>query len=251
MKLAIQSWEKNGYDDSDGYMIFMDTEKMEVKEELFWTTRGAMPYSTDGYCTDLMEWTPQRIAFVRSWLVEKKIKSYRHAEMRHREFPKSVEKGETVKLVEAHSNRIKTEKTEVCWKCEGSGEWVNPYKKSDIRECMSCKGTGKKSVYRYKKGNGSKKWEVGTEFKVLSSVDHGRFNTVKITVKGFTNDGEFIQAPLAKLNVVIDSPSDVVLRTKIESNTVGYMNLVSELGGTWVDNDGDYINQALKEIMAA
>lgn len=243
MKLAIQSYERNGFNDSDGFMIYLDTDNMEINEELFWTTRFYSTRNPSYFCTKLEEWTDDRIFFVKEWLTEKHIEIIRYREDKDINYP-DVQSGDVVVLNRPHKNRIKTKFLVECTSCFGSGKWINPRNSSDVRDCFTCSGTGKKASYKYVKGNGSRSFLPGTKFKVISKYVLQRHNTKHITVKGFTNIGQFIQAPIEKLNLFTMRLSDLEIFVQAEYHARKF-NLVTVFGGAWVDSNGDYINKAI------
>lgn len=249
MKLAIQSWERNGYNDSDGYMIYLDTDTMKVRQELFWTTRGVM--ESPSYNKDPKEWTPVRVAAVKHWLACRFINRYRKAETWEINKPDDVAKGQIVMLLEDHKNAKKVKREQPCWKCDGSGNWVNPRNAADVRKCFNCNGTGIKAKYTRTKG--WIHWPKGTQFKVHNCEAFGTFyrngynrpSRFNRQVTGWTADGEFIRAPLAKLGL-IERPLTEAEMVKKAWTAANGLNFVAAFHGTWVDSDGDYIGKALK-----
>jgi len=134
----LDEWESNGYDDSDWYAVVYNSEADKLERVLTGTTRGVM---TSG---PVME-KPTEDVFTKAEACLAKIifsmlkHTDEHDTLEPNEFPVGVE----VSLLEDYDVREKTHDKNDCTKCEGTGKWVNPNKKEDVRECFGCKGAGK------------------------------------------------------------------------------------------------------------
>lgn len=62
MKQLLCEWEENGYDDSDGFSAYWDSERQTVDKEMTWTTRGGV------HPSEFQPLTPDALAAALAWL---------------------------------------------------------------------------------------------------------------------------------------------------------------------------------------
>lgn len=174
-------WENNGYDDSDWYQTVYNPDTGELTSVEVGTTRfaNAMPYNYPRIDEDhpayqvALEKLHDRVAAEIIGMVNSKAK---------------IVPGETLVLSKAQSFA----KREVCPKCNGTGEWVNPKREGDVRQCFACRGNGKGKAL---KGPGSRrKLPKGTRATIGSVWDtkdpYGRVNGTKGRFQ--LEDGEIV-----------------------------------------------------------
>lgn len=100
MKYKLCDWEENGYDDSDGFLAYWDSEKNCVDSELIWTTRAAPGPRT--------EFEPPTLAIVEQaivWLSDQIFKVLRSAEDRDILEPENAKQGDLLRLTAQHKSR--------------------------------------------------------------------------------------------------------------------------------------------------
>lgn len=127
-------WEANGYHDSDWYCIAYDDEKDRVFKMETHSTRFAggypgMPPMVEPESEVYKAATNNLINGALTGLLKA-----RHYTVNAR----NIKAGETLVV----KTRFSVGARDKCDKCDGSGNWVNPKRSSDIRDCFGCRGTG-------------------------------------------------------------------------------------------------------------
>lgn len=156
------SWEHNMHDDSDFYIVAYDSEANKLERIEVGSTRYAAGRGYTGI-TQLAQVPEEIMVKAESALAELLFNRITHAEERRIMSPKSqqVSVGASVILTAEVKNRPRETVEETCFKCDGTGHWVNPRNSNDKRNCFACSGSGKKG--RSKAGKGSMvKFPVGT-----------------------------------------------------------------------------------------
>jgi hypothetical protein len=224
---CCEDWEHSQYHDSDWYCVAYDAANDTLVRVETGSTRHAGGTSGLGGVipmTDAMR--PRALAA----LVRLYFGILTRQEQRDAETPSIalLAPGTQVRLLAPHRCMAKDKSTAdiTCPRCDGSGQWTNPYRPSDKRECRACKGSGKvqRTVRtRAKGGDGKQAWiklAAGTVATVVSQATFGTFyrNGYNQPDRGNTTvylrlaDGTEAQAPAEKLRLDRDPPSeDVVL----------------------------------------
>lgn len=138
-KFKLCWWEDNGYHDSYFYGVYFDTEDGQLHH----TGLGATAYGGGiGFSSEFALPTPEVLELARRELAKHIFAVLRKAEDNDVLTPEpcNVKKGRAFRLLVPHSFYAKGDGS--CLKCDGSGHWMNPRNKDDVRECFACKGTG-------------------------------------------------------------------------------------------------------------
>ena len=222
--IGLCDWEDNGYHDSDWYMAVLNRTTGEVTREEVGTTRFADAFDYSAYGQELTE------ADVRAglnWLEERIYQMIREAEHSDVLAPDGMEEGTAVLLLKDHRNQVRNLEEALCLKCYGSGEWVHPRNKEDVRPCFACEGTGRKEVAGEKmldaKGKGvyvtypagtagTVVW-VGT-FRQIYAKGYNKRDRSTLSTRIALADGTVINVPLAKLRLDKEPMSDEELRAR-------------------------------------
>jgi hypothetical protein len=232
MKFKVCDWEDNGYDDSDFYGAYFDSETGTVKTMLIGTTRGAMP--TPKEWSDMPLPTAEVVEEARQWLQGHIYGVIHAAEHRDAAEPSLalLGNGVRVKLTKAHRNVAK--ETEPCRKCSGTGYWVNPRNTEDKRECFNCNGTGEfKTRTRKKDENGKQVYVAiaeGTEGVIVGSATYGTFyrngynkpGRHNTTLKVKLDDGTTVNVPAEKVKLATEPLTDAELAERAKKLSFGY-----------------------------
>ena len=130
--------EQNGYDDSDWYATFYFPATDEIKRVTTGSTRFAnalhmMPADV------VLPVTPEIAEHCAKLEFERIFPLYIETEKHLIERPSAVQVGFQYLLKEKHAGRGVWA---VCEKCNGSGNWTNPNRPSDVRDCYACKAAG-------------------------------------------------------------------------------------------------------------
>ena len=230
--LILSDWEHNGYSDSDFYRSYWDTEEETVTFHMYDTTRAGGTCSCD-ICTSARPITAadgEALEGARLWLVERLFHRFRALEESRIMRPDNVQKGQRVRLLETHRNVLKECDEEACKRCNGSGEWINPYDDSDVRTCFGCNGegvrrvnwrkvkhpeTGKTVYVTFEPGvAGEVRW-VGTYRKIYRN-GYNKRNRQTLETRIRLDDGRELKAPLRKLRLDEEMPSDEELREQAD-----------------------------------
>lgn len=239
---VMDEWEHNGYDDSDWYAVVYDDETDKLSCQEVGTTRfaNALPSNPPSIHKQINdEWVriflvkptseiieKARACLVRDFLYDMVERAYKDKIFQL--MPDTVVPGTKVLFQEEHKNQIKTFKTKPCEKCSG-GFWINPRNPQDKRPCFTCKGEGvlKFDFEKVKDGDklAWKKIPVGTAATVLSLKSYGQFyrngynqpDGHNTTARLRLDDGSEAFAPLKKLRLVEDMPTEEQIKKKAES----------------------------------
>lgn len=201
-------WENNGYSDSDFYIVAFDDEKNELERIEVHSTRYAAGRGYTGIIrkNNVPEevWSKAESALAR--LISRNyLLTVKHLI----EFPKTINQGEAVILVKEVKNRPRHEVKQTCFKCNGSGNWVNPRNSNDKRSCFTCEGSGYKIQSTATKGK-LVAFPVGTRAKVKTSFQNtSKYGTWNYgdTVICVTEDGKEFRSHIRNLNLDIQIPT--------------------------------------------
>src|SRR5713101_3320069 len=241
----LNDWEVNGYDDSEfQYAVYnSDTNGIELFE--YGSTRYA-----GGADTSMIQDPTSEIVFrcqqiLEDWLT----KSYIAADKRATDTPETIDNGVRVKLMVPHKNQAKSISTTdaTCYKCAGSGHWVNPRNSADKRTCFACNATGKvgkKTYTKVKSAEGKVSWvkfEAGTKGVLKRSMMYGGYysNGYKQMNRDYLDcivvcdDGREMKVPMCKLSLDREYISEAKARSKAEQVAEGldFKQIVSGHGG--------------------
>ena len=247
MKHRICEWEDNGYDDSDFYGAYFDSDTGTVKTMLIGTTRGAM--SVPEEWRGMLLPTIGVVEQARQWL-QGHIYGVIHA-AEHRDVSEPslsiLNKGVRVKLTKSHRNVVK--ETEPCRKCGGTGYWVNPRNSTDKRECFNCNGTGeRKTRTRKKDENGKQVYVVfaeGTEGDIAGTATYGTFyrngynkpGRHNTTLKVKLDDGMVVNVPAEKVALAREPLTDEELQKQAKKSSYGYQWGMAAGCKAWLSKD--------------
>lgn len=192
--VKLVEWERNGYDDSDFYMIYLDRETGEVKQIEIGSTRYAGVINPPVF----EEPTAEDADVSRRWLAKEIFMVLRQAEDRDILEPYSkIEKGARVKLLKGHTFKDKKHDRVVEAKEGDAGTvvWTGNF------------GTFYRNGYsRPNRSNG----RVGIKL----------------------DDGRVLFCPMTKVRMEQDPMSDEELRERAE-NLSWSGNFVKLFGGAW------------------
>lgn len=100
MQYKLCDWEENGYDDSDGYLAYWDSDKNIVESVLTWTTRAGT-----GPSPDFVMPTIEIVEKAIEWLAGKIFTLIRNAEQKDVMAPENAVPGQLLRLTEEHKSR--------------------------------------------------------------------------------------------------------------------------------------------------
>lgn len=104
----LGDYEVNGYDDSDGYVVFWDDESGKIDSQLFWTTRGGMG---GAFRTKLQPVMSESIlARLRAFIFDRDLRGMEFYENRRvmEPQPESLGKGARVRFLKSSRKGTKT-----------------------------------------------------------------------------------------------------------------------------------------------
>lgn len=232
-KFKLADWEDNGYHDSYFYGVLFDTEKGELVKVSLGSTAYGGGY---GFDADVALPTPEVLELARLELAKGIFKTLRTQEDMDVLTPRpcNVKKDRTFRLLEPHSFYVK--ETGPCPKCYGSGHWVNPHNKDDVRDCFACKGTGEVAGKgAFKKDENGKRVKVtlpagtvlvalfdrvnffGTEYR--NGYNHPSRENSSVT---FRHGETLVRVPLHKLRQDIEPASDEALLDRADELSYGH-----------------------------
>lgn len=213
-------WEHNGHDDSDWYAVVYDSENNELRKELTGSTRFANALNIG---PKMKEPTEEILKLAEKCLAEIIFNKLKQLEVIDVFEPNNVSPGDRVRLLSKCKNIVKT--YDLCDKCNGSGMWINPKNKKDIRDCFTCNASGKINFKKVLKEDGKPVWEhfeKGLSGTVISCTAYGFFyrsgykqprrSNRRVIFK--TDDGKEVKAPLEKLRRDREPLTDAELRAK-------------------------------------
>lgn len=251
-QFILNDWEVNGYHDSDfQYAVYDDQLGKIICVEYGSTRYGAPLPGTPRPVYEVL--TPAALEAARILLRDHIFAALKAADYSAKITPNKVGVGQRVRFLVDHKNQEKEDIQIACDKCNGTGNWVNPRNKADVRSCFACKGTGKLARKGGKvKVNGKCVWKTipaGTEGVV---VWEGTFRTIyrsgyltygrgTIQCKVKLDDGSVVNAPLEKLSTTIPLSTDEELLAKADefSYSFNFKPMVSAHGG-WLDRNVAY-----------
>lgn len=232
-------WEHSQPDDSDWYCVAYDAKNDQLVRVETGSTRHAGGTSGLGGVIPMTDAVRPR---AHAALVRLYFGILTRQEQRDAETPSIalLVPGTQVRFLVDHKCMAKDKSTEsvTCPRCDGSGQWTNPYRRTDKRECRACKGTGKaqRTVRTRAKGaDGKQAWvrlSAGTVATVVSQATFGTFyrNGYNTPDRGNTTvylrlaDGTEAQAPAEKLRLDRDPPSadKVLVMAQDAAERLGY-----------------------------
>jgi len=230
-------WEVNGYSDSDWMAIVYDDVTNSCHEVQIGTTRCAYPPSIKNANAEppTLEIVEKARLVLQDALLEILIQKNKLDILE----PNNVEAGYRVQLLVSHRNQAKEEV--ICEKCNGTGQWVNPKKLTDLRDCFWCRAKGFKDGEKIKTEDGKVKWKVipaGTEGEVISCEAFGKFysngynqpNRFNRQLKVKLDDSSVINVPLVKCRMAKELSTDNALNSLAMNMSYSY-DFASVFGG--------------------
>lgn len=106
MKYKLCSWECNGYQDSDWYLVLWDSEAQTVRKVEVGTTRCAAGCNVEGHGYELP--TPEVAEAARAWLEEAIYQTIRAAELRDVLEPNNAPLGSWLRLLRDYKHKVAT-----------------------------------------------------------------------------------------------------------------------------------------------
>lgn len=152
-KYLLADWERNQYHDSYFYATYYDDNKNEVLSEEFGATAFPSPHRAGGvmdkdgnpvYLTPDVEQVESARKVLEKYLFEL-FKSNEHNRVYTPGHDHLTRGTQVVTNREIKRKSVVTSE-ETCYKCNGSGNWVNPNNAEDVRDCLGCGGHGIKVV---------------------------------------------------------------------------------------------------------
>lgn len=224
MLYLLQSWEINGYHDSDFYGAFWDTETQTVRRIEMGSTRYASQGNPMLFSTEL---TVEIVQSAIYWLEDVVYDAMSAAASNRINRPDTISVGDKVCLTAAKKGHKYAVEHQICEKCGGSGQWVNPNYSDDVRECFGCNGAGSKLSYVKvtNPATGKPAWDMfepGTKGTVIWV---GTFNQIyangcnkwgrnTISARILTDDNRIASVSLSQLRLDEEMPSNQSLRSK-------------------------------------
>lgn len=199
---ACREWEHNGYHDSDFYVVVFNDETNKLQRVEVGTTRFAgcvAHHSQICYVCRNVRTDPMPES-VRKRMKEELYSLWKEtliATAKRRIENPTGELGSKVILTKDVRNRPRDIEKVDCWKCYGSGKWINPRNAEDKRDCFACNGSGKKDKSVPVKGK-MIKIPKGTTGEVSHSWEG--FNNKRVIIK--KDDGSTFSADIKNLNLI-------------------------------------------------
>lgn len=239
----LNDWERNGYNDSDFYAAYYDSEKNEIHATEYGSTRCAAPtmigIDKDGVSSVTVNGQPLVLPTVEAIEAARKVLADYYFQRATKldklivDEPNVEDLSVGLSMVTTGSVRNQVKATEPCRKCSGSGFWVNPRNASDKRECFTCKGSGQFATGPAKGSDGKVVWskiEAGTQGTVVDHMAYGKFYTngynkpdrFNTTVTLKRADGSTFKVKLEKLKCAREYASPEKLRAQAERSSYGY-----------------------------
>lgn len=253
-KYLLADWERNGYHDSDWFDCYYDDETNKVVTVEVGTTRFAGgPFQNRPKYEPL---TDEVLEKARVILQERIYTAIRGAEHREVTEPNKVNKGERVRLLEDHRNKEREETEVPCWKCDGTGEWVNPHNAKDVRKCFGCNGTKTKKRSNAKKGGKFVTYKAGTSgvivwtgtFRTIYANGYQTLGRHTLSTRVKLDDGTVINVPLSKLRLDREPMGDDELQERARKLSYHYNFLTAGGCTAWGDCPASqYAKQRAKE----
>lgn len=101
MKYKLCDWEENGYDDSDGYTAYWDSDTQTVGKDYTWSTRFASTGDREQYEYPTLE----VVEAACQWLADYIFATIRAAELRDVLEPQDCKRNDLVRLTQEHKSR--------------------------------------------------------------------------------------------------------------------------------------------------
>jgi len=248
----LQSFERNGYHDS----YFFDVCYDDANDDIVSVEVGSTAYAGG---------TSNRPATANAVLAARKVLARKiHAQLRAAEHNKvfvsnDVRPGQRVRLLVELRNQRK--ESVACDRCEGSGKWVNPRNRHDVRGCFTCSSSGQKpGKAAVKDAKGKIVYDVypaDTSGVVIDCKAYGQFyrngynqpGRENRTVKFRTDDGRMVKAPLAKLRLDREPMDDAELLERAERLSYGLRFCALDARCAWESTDEAH--EAIAEVCRA
>lgn len=144
-RILLSERERNGRDDSDWFGEFVIVDSGGEHFLATWltgTTRAANALNIAPNVA-LTEEAFQVACHLKQAQFETKFREEQTRQV-FEPNPQDLQRGTRVILQANIRNRPRVEVSCPCEKCNGSGAWVHPRIKTDVRQCFACKGTGSK-----------------------------------------------------------------------------------------------------------
>jgi hypothetical protein len=257
---ALSRWEQNGYNDSDFYFRCWDRQKKTVVDIEYMSTRFPGGTSAEALGIDPEGLTWVDVEESRAWLEGKLFEALLESANRRRNSPDELPNGTRVVLTEPHRNMVKEQLTIPCDRCGGTGNWVNPRNRSDIRACFACKGkgtvvragariktvTGKQEYVTFAAGLCGKVVWSGT-YRTIYRNGYNKANNGTLVATVELDSGETVRnIPFSKLRLDIPEPNQEELRAQAHDHSFGLnFGKFSHSRFAWNDSGGDYADQFL------
>ena len=222
-------WEINGYSDSDWMAIIYNDETNSCHEVLIGTTRGAFPPHIKN--SNAEPPTIEIVEKARLVLKDSILKNLIAKNSLNILEPQNVVTGDRIRLIQNHKNQVKVQVT--CDKCNGTGQWVNPKKLTDLRHCFNCEGKGFNFGGKIKSDDGKLTWLVipaETKGEVISCEAFGSFyargynqpNRSNRQLKVKLDNDQVINVPLAKCRLDKDLMSIEAIESLADKMSYAY-----------------------------
>lgn len=200
MLIHLYESENNGYHDSDFFSHALNTETIEIEKILIGTTRGAGCSAHHFQCCFICN-NIERVKDLSPYqdLIEQaKDKAHARQVAKMLENPRSSNLHKGIKVQLKDNVRNKNCTFETCPKCNGSGDWTNPNRSHDVRDCFACKALG----VIITKGTGMTTFPALTNGVVLgkqtSTFGYHRKETIIIK----TDSGQLVRTEVERLRML-------------------------------------------------
>lgn len=242
-QVNLCEWERNEYHDSYFYAAVYDTDTNEIKGVQTGATAyaGGISIPTTNDESIILNAYIALENHIRKALFEEAVARFTEPDVN------DIEPGTVLLTTEPCKSQAKELKKDECRKCNGTGKWINPNKKSDVRDCFACSGIGHHSkLVKVLDDNGKSIWnriKVGTEVIVTDKRSFGSFyrkgynkpdrdNTM---VTGKLVDGTIVNVALKKCRVSGELPIEEDFREKAhELACNGQFQSATEVRCAWL-----------------
>ena len=200
--LVVETFERNGYDDSDYAAVVWHGDHAET----VW-------YASTRYVSTrraTRDAPPEVLAAYRDHLAAKSVAEVVAADTRRVAEPQPSDLTVGARVTWTRDTKFQGKAVAPCDRCQGEGCWVNPRNPGDRRPCFGCGGSGQNTGEKLKTETGKPVWSkiaAGATGEVLSWRSFGRFyrngynrpGRENTTVQVRLDDGRVVPASLDAL----------------------------------------------------